>query len=178
MNQVILSVTYDFIQYLLIFSEVILSRFPFTTIYFEGVKYLELSLNIINSEELGRIFSFVFFGVWSCRNWFGDIVNLLWNIELLIHDKPLAFMVGIINLYCIILYQVYLLPCITTHIFIFLSLVLWNSGDVVVRLCINSTSLSGYAPLCFVWISGALLELVGIIWIIFWGNMCEISIRK
>ena len=48
----------------------------------------------------------------GCRDSFGAIVNLL-PIELLIYAEPLEFLVGIINIYGGIFYQMYLLPQLT-----------------------------------------------------------------
>ena len=96
------------------------------------------------------------------------------------YAKTFVFMVIIIDIYWIIFYQVYLLQWITTlYLFLFLKmLVLWNYGDFIVSWCINSTSLSGSEQLYYGWISGVLLERAGIIFVIYWSNVCEISIRK
>ena len=46
-------------------------------------------------------------------DWFGVIINLLPQIELLMYDKPISLLVGVTDMCGIVFYQVYLLPCIT-----------------------------------------------------------------
>ena len=119
--------------------------------------------NILNYLWMVLIMkSWVPFFVWvvagntliGCRDWFGDILNLLNNIDLLLYAEPLTFLVISINIYGSIFYQVYLIPWITI---LFSKLVLYNSGDVVVSFWVTSTSLSGYPQVFYGWLNETLL---------------------
>ena len=46
------------------------------------------------------------------RDWFGVNVNLLPHFDLSMYAKPISFLVVITNVYGIIFYQVYILPCL------------------------------------------------------------------
>ena len=48
----------------------------------------------------------------GCSELFFSIANLLQNLELLMYIKPLAFMVGITNIFGDIFHQLYYLPWI------------------------------------------------------------------
>ena len=98
----------------------------------DGPKFLVSVFNTsyyhsVFSEGNGIVADFLFYFVCHVaekalvghRELFGDVLNLLRHIELLIYAKPVSFLVGSTNVYGVIFYQVYLLSWLTIPFFLF-----------------------------------------------------------
>ena len=78
---------------------------------------------------------------------------LVGSTNMLMYTKHISLLVGSIDIYGFIFYQVYLLPSSIKKI-----LVMFNYGYVVFGCCITSTYLSGYAKVCHDWLNEDFME--------------------
>ena len=114
-----------------------------------GSNLLDYILMLLRVKSWVPFFSLVFSEIMGCRDLFGDIVNLLQIIDLLMHDRPLVFLVFSYNIYGGIFYQMYLLSQLTILFSKLGAVEFWRCCswlldhlNIFIRMCISMLLLS------------------------------------